>query len=383
MTDISQTLNDALKANNAHINQHLRSRSDVRDEFLKEAYRIILQNANVFSVYRYLSSIRQSYLSTSIPPHRNRLAISRTNSSTPDRPLTNHNQTGKDRQYFTDAQRDQIDAESKATLRDLNAGIRQLEEAEQLRRDTESTLAEGKKAKYGFSALGRWAAGDVGVVQKTPEEAIEAARQETIKVHRESVIWYLRKKLEEAAELQSGMMQTRLDREVEKSKSVLYKTRGVAGKDSVQIGSGDIAGLVGAGGSSRNDYSTSTNRNRTSAMEDNEKSIEQTLSPEQLQQFAKENSDMLKHYEDTLDKVRTAERSMIEISELQTTLAANLETQSSMINDLVLESLETRDDIAGGNKELKRAAERKGPARWVFRATCGLCAFLVLWDLII
>ena len=74
---------------------------------------------------------------------------------------------------------------------------------------------------------------------------------------------------------------------------------------------------------------------------------------------------------------------MIEISELQTTLAANLETQSSMINDLVLESLETRDDITGGNKELKRAADRKGPARWVFRATCGLCVFLVLWDLII
>lgn len=80
---------------------------------------------------------------------------------------------------------------------------------------------------------------------------------------------------------------------------------------------------------------------------------------------------------------RTAERSMIEISELQTTLAANLETQSAMIGDLVLESLETRDDVAGGNKELKRAAERKGPARWVFRASCGLCVFLVLWDFFI
>lgn len=74
---------------------------------------------------------------------------------------------------------------------------------------------------------------------------------------------------------------------------------------------------------------------------------------------------------------------MIEISELQTTLAANLETQSVTIDDLVLQSLETRDDIAGGNKELKRAADRKGPARWVFRATCGLCVFLVAWDLII
>ncbi|MCJ1314795.1 hypothetical protein MMC15_000107 [Xylographa vitiligo] len=380
MTDITPTLDEALKTHNAHVNKSLRSRLDARDEFLKEAYRI---NASVFSVYRYLSSIRQSYLSTSLPPHRNRLAISRPHSSTPDRAVANHNQTGKDRQYFTDAQRDQIDAESKATLRDLNAGIRQLEEAEQLRRDTEITLAERKKARYGLSALGRWAAGDMGVVQRTPEEALEAARQETIKIHRESVIWYLRKKLEEAAELQSGMMQMRLDREVEKSKSVLYKTRGAAGRGSPQSDLSDIKDLVGASGNSGTVYSTEKHRSGTSAIEDSENRIEQTLSPEQLQQFAQENSDMLKHYEDTLDKVRTAERSMIEISELQTTLAANLETQSSMINDLVLESLETRDDITGGNKELKRAADRKGPARWVFRATCGLCVFLVLWDLII
>ena len=209
-----------------------------------------------------------------------------------------HNQAGKDRQYFTDAQRDQIDAESKATLRDLNAGIRQLEEAEQLRRDTETTLAERKKAKYGLGALGRWAAGDVGVVRRTPEEAVEAARQETVRIHRESVIWYLRKKLGEAAGLQSEMMQTRLDREVEKSKSVLYKTSGVAGRGSAPGELGDVRDLVG------DVYRSEKHRNGISAIEDSEKSIEQTLSPEQLQQFAQENSDMLKHYEDTLDKVR-------------------------------------------------------------------------------
>ena len=262
------------------------------------------QNANVFSVHKYLTSIRQSYLSTSLPPHRNRLPISKTNFSAPDRSIAKHNQIGKERQYFTDAQRDQIDAESKATLRDLNAGIRQLEEAEQLRRHTEYTLAEGKKAKFGFSALGRWAAGDVGVAARTPEVALEAARQETIKVYRESVVWYLRKKLEEATELQSEMMQTRLDRELEKSKSVLYKARGAVGGDSAFGVSNDVTILVEAGGSSRNHYVTKSNQSGNPAEEEKEKRIEQTLSPQQLQQFAQENSDMLRHYEDTLDKVR-------------------------------------------------------------------------------
>ena len=187
-----------------------------------------------------------------------------------------------------------------------------------MRRDTEITLAERKKARYGLSALGRWAAGDMGVVQRTPEEALEAARQETIKIHRESVIWYLRKKLEEAAELQSGMMQMRLDREVEKSKSVLYKTRGAAGRGSPQSDLSDIKDLVGASGNSGNVYSTEKHRSGTSAIEESEKRIEQTLSPEQLQQFAQENSDMLKHYEDTLDKVRYVSKATNNICRIPT-----------------------------------------------------------------
>ena len=38
--------------------------------------------------------------------------------------------------------------------------------------------------------------------------------------------------------------------------------------------------------------------------EEDRRQIEQQLSPEQLQLFARENQDMLKHYEDTLDQVR-------------------------------------------------------------------------------
>ena len=216
---------------------------------------------------------------------------------------TNH-QTSKERRYFTNTQRDQIDAESKATLRDLNAGIRQLEEAEQLRRDTERTVAEKKKARNGFKALGRWAAGAISETRKTPEEMLEAAQQETIRVHRDSVIWYLRKKLGEAVELQGGMMQKRLEREVEKSKSVLYKTKGVGDVKSSIGGLEQRAGSTVLGGSTKAKAAGQWYRVGSSGTGDMEKPVQQTLSPEQLQLFAQENSDMLKHYEDTLDKVR-------------------------------------------------------------------------------
>lgn len=47
-----------------------------------------------------------------------------------------------------------------------------------------------------------------------------------------------------------------------------------------------------------------------------------------------------------------------------------------------MDSLGTTENIGGGNQQLQRAAERKSTARMVFWATCGLCGFLVTWDLV-
>ncbi|MCJ1253734.1 hypothetical protein MMC24_001546 [Lignoscripta atroalba] len=348
MANITSDLNDALKKHSAHVMAFPRKRSQTTDEFLKEAYRI---NTHISSLRTYLLSIRQSYLTTTPPPRRG--------PSSGHGLANNHHQhqAAKDRMYFTDKQRDQIDAESKSTLRDLNAGIHQLAEAEQLRQNTVINLAQKRKARNGFKALGRWAAGGVGESsKKSPEEELEEARHNTIKVQRESVIWYLRRKLEEAAEVQRGMMELRLEREVERSKSVLYKTRGFKGVlETSDLGDMSGNGSVKLGGEGYRG-------GRTALMDETDrKKIEQQLSPEQLQLFARENTDMLKHYEDTLDQVRTAERSMLEISELQTTLSGNLETQAAHIDQLVADSMYTTENVGGGNKELKRATERK---RW-------------------
>jgi len=79
---------------------------------------------------------------------------------------------------------------------------------------------------------------------------------------------------------------------------------------------------------------------------------------------------------------RTAEKSLIEISELQTQLVNNLAIQSAHIEQLATDSINTAENIGGGNKQLKRASERKSTARLVFFASCGLSAFLIVWDLI-
>ncbi|KAI9804551.1 MAG: hypothetical protein M1825_001451 [Sarcosagium campestre] len=336
------------------------------DEFLKEAYRIY---SHVSSLRAYLKSIRQSYLSTAPPPRRTQLS----DSIQPQE---------RERRYLSESQREQIDAECKQLLRELNATIRNLSDAEQLRQNTEGKLAARRHGARGLRTLGKWAAG--GTTQsKSPEEEMEEARSNGVKVHRENVLWYLRRKLEECGELQRSMMETRLIREVEKSKSILYKTRGSAGLPAhLADGGAELGDWSKGQGDGRS--APGQKNSRLSHVEDAEKSqIEQQLSAEQLQLFAEENQDMLKHYEDTLDQVRTAERSLIEISELQTTLTYNLATQSAHIDQLTTDALNTSENVGGGNKQLKRAAERKSTAKYVFYGSCAFSLFLITWDLLI
>lgn len=151
------------------------------------------------------------------------------------------------------------------------------------------------------------------------------------KTWRESVVWYLGRGLEAAGEVQRGMMERRLEREVERSRSVLYMSRGSGAGVGVGMGDGGAAGGSGAGAgpevrkgagerggdpigggpnnTSRSPINPSTkqtwNHNRSSTEEASEPSIETNLTPAQLQLFAEENQAMLKQYEDTLDQVRS------------------------------------------------------------------------------
>lgn len=155
--------------------------------------------------------------------------------------------------------------------------------------------------------LGRWAAGASGG-DKSPEQAIEEARRETSAMHRDSVLWYLGKKLEGVGEVQRGMMERRLEREVERGRSVLYKVKGNvgAGDGSYGVGMSGGGGGGGEGMNGRAGEGKSAFRGGGGLGEDeSRRDIEQQLSPEQLQLFAQENQDMLKQYEDTLDQVRS------------------------------------------------------------------------------
>jgi len=350
MTDLTPVLNELLRSHNAPPTASPSLTLANIDEFLKEAYRI---NSHIASLNTYLKNIRQSYLSTTAPPSKR----------------SNLQPKEKQWQRLTDRQREEIDAETKRVLRELNGYIRKLADAEKLRQNTETTITRKKYARLGLGALGSWAAGGGGHT-KSFEEDLDEAKAKAINMHRESVLWYLGKKLEECGSLQASMMEKRIMREMEKNRSNLAKSRA---NPMLDLGSFDN----GSGSSST--YKTSGGLH----LETEQANPEDELTPEQIQLFEKENQDMLKHYQSTLNQVRTAEKSLIEISELQTQLVNNLAIQSAHIDQLVADSHFTNDNIGGGNKELKKAAERPSTAKYVFYASCGLSVFLVVWDLII
>ncbi|KAL7796634.1 hypothetical protein V8C37DRAFT_372446 [Trichoderma ceciliae] len=313
------------------------------DSFLKEAYRI---NSHITSLHQQLQDVRQAYLSTAQP----RRAQARFVQNQP--------------RVLSDREREEIDANAKQMIRELNASIRSLDEAEQLRRETESAIIRKKYTK-GLGALGSWASGGIAS-SKSAEHAAAEGQAQQLGGYRDGVVWFLRQRLELCCRTQQDMMETRLRRELEKSRSMLPV--------------GDFAEFVPTAPKSHRQTSGDA---FAPGPEESSAAVTEGLTDEQVQMFEEGNHSMMEHYESTLDKVRTAEKSLLEISELQTLLVNNLSAQSENIELLVSDSTSMADNVGGGNKQLKKATQRPSTARYTFFAASGLCAFLILWDLII
>ncbi|KAL0944578.1 snare protein [Colletotrichum truncatum] len=359
--DITPVFNELLRKRNAPIVTEKKLSLEAIDGFLKEAYRI---NSHITDLHNELKDVRQAYLSTAQPRRHIR---------------TNTGSTTKEPQQLTDRQREEIDARAKSMLRELNASIRALDEAEQLRRETETAVIRKKYAR-GLGALGAWAAGDVSDESKTAEHLAAEAKARDIGLHRDGVLWSLRQALQLCGRTQQDMMEARLTREMEKNRSVLAKAGG--GSAMPELGgfyeSMKKEAAAAAAAAKKNGTATGLPPDEGGSYD-----FRQDLTEEQIQMFEKGNQDMLQHYNSTLDKVRTAEKSLLEISELQTLLVGNLATQSAHIEQLVADSENITEDVGGGNKQLKKATQRPSAARYTFFASAGLCAFLILWDLII
>lgn len=360
--EVTPSFNELLKARRAPPTRQALTLDQI-DGFLQTASAI---NRDITTLHHELSSIRQAYLSTAAP---RKTHLRRNTGADPhDKPV-----------FLTDAERNSIDRDAKDMLRALSARINVLTQGEIKRQEAAAQAIKQKYAR-GLRALTGWAGGaglgdkEGNAAAKSPEHAaaIEAERQ--IIEHRGVVIVYLQQKLQSAATLQRTMMETRLAREMEKNRSVLAKARGAQqlppslakefGFDEPVIVSSSVP-----------IEEEESKKRQASDLE---------LTDEQRQMFERDNQDMLKHYSSATEKVKTVEKSLVEIAELQQMLVDNLTIQSAHIEQLVADSERTEENVGGGNKQLKKATSRKfSQARCTFYAASALCTFLILWDLII
>lgn len=345
MTDLTPLLNELLKSHEAPPTvQYSLSTQDL-NTFLKEAYTI---NSLITNLHKTLKELRTAYLSTATAPRRGA-------SSTKEK-------------YMTDYDKEATDAWAKKELRVLNGTITILADSEVARQQTETLVTRTKFSRKGLGALGKWAAG--GVMQnQSAEERAEELKARELREHRESILWYLRLKLQKCSQDQASMMEKRIKREIEKKKSILAARE--------ERGMPELGGFANAPVPPKASAAT------TAVSHTQQFQPEEELTPEQVQMFEKDNQDMLKHYQETFEQVRDAEKSLIEISGLQSEIVNNLEIQSEHIAQLGADAFLTAENVGGGNKELKKASERKSTAKYVFYASCSLSLFLVVWDLVI
>lgn len=97
--------------------------------------------------------------------------------------------------------------------------------------------------------------------------------------------------------------------------------------------------------------------------EDDEPSIDDLLSAEQVQQFEKEASSLLRATQDQLAALRTAEASLLEIGALQSELAHHLTAQAELTDQLWEDAVTVTSRVQEGNKQLVRARERNRESR--------------------
>ncbi|KAL4927692.1 putative PB1 domain protein [Aspergillus undulatus] len=399
MTDLTPTFADLVHKHNSSVFLHTRPlTTKTADEFLKEAYRI---NTHISSLLTHLHKIRPSYLSISTHYTKSK-STSTSTSRHRASPSTTASASAKETQLLSPAELDNITSSTSSLLHTLSTSISNLSSAESLRQETHSTLLDKKynrKRSRGVNLLFQWAAGssalspendgreDAGNAGKKEEQIIDEQIEKLTQAVRESILWFLRRRLEGTIELQRDMVEKRIERAREREKSVLYKNATSFSTHTAAPSSTGADGAISAPSTypdaALETADPGTGMKGSSTLDASEvAAIEAQLSPQQLQLFAEENDSMVRYYEDTLGKVQNAEKSLLEISSLQQTLVSHLSTQDEYITMMVSDASNTESNIGRGNKELKRATDRRSTAQGVFWGTVVLCSGLVVWDLI-
>lgn len=249
---------------------------------------------------------------------------------------------------LTDKQRDDIDYETRMIIQQTMLRVRSLEELELQRLDRES------KKGGAFSSF---------FVDMKQEKV-----SKTIALHRAGILWYLNDSLKDVSMKHSLQQEIRLGRQMEKSKSMLHNVN-----ESTSLASAHSMKTK----KPANPYTTGI-------IDDSElPDVLRDLSPQQITELETENTALLDELELSLNKAKAAEKSLYEISQIQSQLATHLSTQNEMIEDLLNDAFQVHDDITQANQQLESAKTRnKRASKIIIYVSLFFALLLLFYDTI-
>lgn len=254
--------------------------------------------------------------------------------------MTNHGHNNLN-QPLTDKQRDDIDYETKMIIQQTMMRIRSLEDLERERLNKQSKNLGGISSFF------------VDIKQEEMKK--------TTALHRAGVLWFLNDKLKQVSDRHSAQQEIRLSRQVEKSKSMLHNV--------------DENNTL----SSLREFKPKKPLTANHYTEQELPEVLKHLTPQQITQLEAENNELLDELELSLNKAKAAEKSLYEISQIQSQLATHLSTQNEMIESLLDDAFQVHDDVNRGNQQLESAQTRNRRTSKIIISLSIFFAFILLF----
>ncbi|KAE8230652.1 hypothetical protein CF326_g4341 [Tilletia indica] len=292
----------------------------------------------------------------------------------------------KNVRQLTDAERDEVDLQTRMVVKKCIDRVKELEKAEEIRQRTSHTA--------GTSALSL-------LVRLSSASSSHKAQiaSEQLTQHRAAITSYLSRLLAEASNRARDMQERRLH-EVKR----IQRNRKGASSAAAVAAAANGGGGGGGGGLFQPLFSSSTDTSTSkppiitgtigaaydpalaldsaSSTTGPGTDILKTLSPAQIQLFESEESALINSLQSDLNAVMAAERKISDISELQTTLIQHLGEQSEAMNSLLGEAVDFRMEVGRGNEQLQKAKERNRAANKflsIFLVGSGLGLLFLHW----
>ena len=186
-----------------------------------------------------------------------------------------------------------------------------------------------------------------------PAETSSTLPSSLITAHRSSVLWTLN-------DMMARLVSTMANLQEERHKRREERSRTLGGQASTEAAR--FAASSSKSASSSNPLFPLPSRPEPKLQDgvipSDEPPIEEQLSPEQIQQFASENNALLEHMESRLTSVLAAEKSLLEISAMQTELVRHLASQTEMTERLYDEAVGSVAEVGKAKEQLKQARKR-------------------------